>query len=188
MLDLRRLVLVTGGMTGAACILYAISIGLPLWTDGYLSPLSVSVTAGLWRSCVKSTLEPKFEVCDTTPLTCDNMPEAYLSQCLKLIMTRTFVILACILSAFSTLHLLIIGITKKETRLSVNIGIGLVIAAFVCGTIGMSVGISWATLGGNAMGLAFIPNIFAVVFSLCSIIIVILIFKYRSSTKHELIT
>jgi len=137
----------------------------------------VSVTAGLWQACRESTTQPEDKFCSASLLTCSGIPEEALGPCLKLMMARTFIIMACILSAVGTILLLTIGLTKIGNPRLILLGRGVVIASSICGIIGMAVGISWALLGYEKLLAAAILAIVATALNLSSAVICLIIHK-----------
>jgi hypothetical protein len=98
------------------------------------------------------------------------MPNEFLGQCLKLMMTRTFMIMACIFSAFGAMLLLTKGITKNHSPTLIICSKSLVVASLICGIIGFSVGTSWAIVGFGKLAAAAILAIVATVLNLISAI------------------
>jgi hypothetical protein len=120
---------------------------------------------GLWRECayVGTTF------CLNRPLTCSGVPSSLLDVCIKLITARIFVTLACILSAFGVLFLLTVGIAQTSNATFVLLGKAFAGLSFICGVIGVPVGLSWALYVGRVqLGAAAILGIIATILSLVS--------------------
>jgi len=123
------------------------------------------VEGGLWREC--SYVGTTF--CLNRPLTCSGVPSLFLDECIKLIAARIFVTLACILSAFGVLFLLTVGIAQTSNPTFVLLGKAFAGLSFICGVIGVAVGLSWALYGGGVqLGAASILGIIATILSLVS--------------------
>jgi hypothetical protein len=101
----------------------------------------------------------------------------FLGQCLKLMMTRTFIIMACIFAAFGAILLVVIGITGKGNPRLIILGKVLVIVSLICNMIGFAVGISWVLYGGRNVAAAAILAIVAAALNLVSAVFVLVIRK-----------
>jgi hypothetical protein len=91
--------------------------------------------------------------------------------------TRVFILIACILSGFGTLLLLIIGITGKNNSALIICAKILVFASLICGIVGIGVGISWVLYGFQSLGVAAILAIVATALNLVTALITLAIRK-----------
>jgi hypothetical protein len=92
-------------------------------------------------------------------------------------MTRTFIIMACVFSGFGAILLVIIGIRGKGNPRLIILGKVLVIVSLICSIIGFAVGISWILYGGWKLGAAAILAIVAAALNLLIAVFVLVILR-----------
>ena len=99
---------------------------------------------GLWRACVSTEDET---TCRKLPKTCSQELPENLPACNKMMVSRAFVTIACIISALSALCLFACAMIEQlRDRIVIMISKVLPIVSFIAGVIGVAVGIAFIIL------------------------------------------
>ena len=110
---------------------------------GYKDFGVVEQTVGLWRVCRSNAVSSG---CANLKSTCSDEPSAYQSACHKMLASRVFVTIACIISALSVLSLAATVVIQKDSnRIFIIISVILLILSLVAGIIGVALGIAFVT-------------------------------------------
>ncbi|CAF1512929.1 unnamed protein product [Rotaria magnacalcarata] len=147
----RALSIAAATLLIVACVIYVASVATPLWgTQQYLA--SYQITLGLWNYCVGSICADIGSSCDTT-----------LSDCSKLLAARAFMILACVIPAFTVTILAVMVIKDQYDRPLIYASIAIAWLSTACGLIGMVIGIylalNAASLSLGASGIIAIVGV-----------------------------
>ncbi len=134
-----------------------------------------SLSVGLWRDCRTFSWRYHTDKCFTSPLTCSGVPSPVVGQCLKLMVTRAFIIMACIFSGFGAILLVVIGIIGKGNPRLIILGKVLVFVSLIFSIIGFSVGISWVLSSDRQLAVAAILAIVAAGLNVFSAVFVLMI-------------
>ncbi|CAF4209086.1 unnamed protein product [Adineta steineri] len=153
-----RIAFIACGILVIVSILYITANALPRWVTKSVE--SDTVTVGLWKLCVK---HEDISKCDSLPSSVDG----------KIMATRAFITICCILAPLSVILILSIMFVneniKKHMALLAKV---LVIASVFSGIIGVGVGISMVVdaykMADARMGLSCILAIAAVAVNLAS--------------------
>jgi hypothetical protein len=89
--------------------------------------------------------------------------------------TRAFIIMACIFSGLGAILLVVIGIIGKGNPRLIILGKVLVFVSLIFSIIGFSVGISWVMYSGRQLGAAAILAIVAAGLNVISAVFVVII-------------
>ena len=117
---------------------------MKLYFRGTASLPGGSVNQGLWRGC--STVPGAAFCLDTVSSCPSELPPSLVAICHKMIAAKAFMTLACLLSAFSALCIFS-NLTNNTNSNSMMIMICrlLPVLCFVCGIIGVGLGIAYIT-------------------------------------------
>ncbi|CAF4037902.1 unnamed protein product [Adineta steineri] len=159
-----KIALFTCGMLVIVSGLYITANALPMWVTKSVE--SDTVTVGLWKLCVK---HEDISKCDSLPLSMDG----------KIMATRAFITICCILFSLSVILILSIMLVNENLKMYMSlIAHVLVVSNVISGTIGVGVGISMVEdvikivdahkIADARMGLSCILAIIAVALNLAS--------------------
>lgn len=153
---------------------------------GVPKPAHAPLSVGLWRECRTFSWRYGINECSAITLTCSGVANWFLGQCLKLMIARTFIIIACIFSGFGAILLVLIGIRGEGNPRLIILGKVIVIVSLICSIIGFAVGISWILYGGWQLGAAAILAIVAAALNLLIAVFVLLILTSKSTSTTQM--
>ncbi|CAF0961239.1 unnamed protein product [Rotaria sordida] len=151
--------------------MFILSNALPSWgvlkVDG-----KTLAEGGLWQDCGYIGTW----TCVFRGFSCSGLPSPLMGECIKLIMTRVFIILACLVSAFGATNLLQVARSGGNNPQYIMSSKVCAAVSVLCGILSISLGISWALYGGVAtLGAAAALGIVATVLSLFSTVVAFMI-------------
>lgn len=104
---------------------------------------NVESNTGLWRACVSIGDE---RICSNLRSTCSGLSGDDLGFCSKMLASRAFLTIACIISGLSALCLIAYALISTDSNQAITLLSKIIpLVSFVAGLIGIAVGIAFIT-------------------------------------------
>ena len=167
----RLLAIIAAAILAVSFVLYAVANGVPSW--GKVK--GTDSTIGLWQVC--GIDETGGTSCEK--FSCTSGPEKELEFCKKIIASRAFVTLVCIISSISAILLVVLIVGSQTSNQIVLIVIKILpIICLVMGIIGVALGANATTSGMNSgfkLGPAAIIGIVAIIMNFFGAVVTLLV-------------